>query len=117
MRAFSWVVSQDVVQESSEGRRADRKSQRAPALALGCHRESPPGLGCDTSNLNDDRRHDGASYAPGEEPRRNQYTLNLLPVDLFAVRSMFANRHPDPIAALSDMVVEQIVERERRQHS
>jgi hypothetical protein len=41
----------------------------------------------------------------------------LLPVDLFAVRSMFANRHPDPIAAFSDTVVEQIVERERRQHS
>jgi hypothetical protein len=41
----------------------------------------------------------------------------LLPVDLFAVKSMFANRHPDAIAALSDMVVGQIVERERRQHS
>jgi hypothetical protein len=41
----------------------------------------------------------------------------LLPVDLFAVKSMFANRHPDPIAALSDMIVGQIVERERHQHS
>jgi hypothetical protein len=41
----------------------------------------------------------------------------LLPVDLFAVKSMFANRHPDSIAALSDMVVGQIVERERHQHS
>ena len=117
MRAFSWVVSQDVVQEFSEGRRADRKSQRAPALALGCHRESPAGLGCDTSDLNDDRRHDGASYAPGEEPRRNQYILIPMPVDLFAVKSMSANRHPDSIAALSDMVFEQIVERERPQHS
>ena len=68
------VVSLDVVSECSKGRRADRKSQRAPAVALGCHRESPVGLGCNTSNLNrgltDDRRHDGASYAPGEEPRR-----------------------------------------------
>jgi hypothetical protein len=110
-------VSQDVVQEFSEGRRADRKSRRAPALALGCHRESPAGLDCDTSDLNDDRRHDGASYAPGEEPRRNQHILILLPVDLFAVKSMSANRHPDSIAALSDMVFEQIVERERPQHS
>lgn len=41
----------------------------------------------------------------------------MLPVDLSAVKSMFANRHPDSIAALSDMVVGQIVERERRQHS
>jgi len=41
----------------------------------------------------------------------------LLPVDLFAVKSMFANRHPDSIAALSDMVVGQIFERERHQHS
>ena len=44
-------MSLDVVKEFSEGRRADRKSQRAPALALGCDRESPAGLGCDTSNL------------------------------------------------------------------
>ena len=36
----------------SEGRRADRKSQRALALALGGHRETPVGLGCDTSDLN-----------------------------------------------------------------
>jgi hypothetical protein len=41
----------------------------------------------------------------------------LLPVDLFAVKSMFANRHPESIAALSDMIVGQIVERERHQHS
>jgi hypothetical protein len=40
-----------------------------------------------------------------------------MPVDLFAVKSMSANRHPDSIAALSDMVFEQIVERERPQHS
>jgi hypothetical protein len=110
-------VSQDVVQEFSEGRRADRKSRRAPALALGCHRESPAGLGCDTSDLNDDRRHDGASYAPGEEPRRNQYSLILMPVDLLALKNMSAHRHPGSIAALSDMVVDQIVEMERPQHS
>jgi len=45
---------------------------------------------------------------------RNQYILIFLPGDLFAVKSMFVNRHPDSIVALSDIVVEQIDHRKLR---
>ncbi len=45
---------------------------------------------------------------------RNQYILVFLPGDLFAVKSMFVNRHPDSIVTLSDTVVEQIDHRKLR---
>lgn len=45
---------------------------------------------------------------------RNQYILIFLPGDLFAVKSMFVNRHPDSIVTLSDAVVEQIDHRKLR---
>lgn len=46
---------------------------------------------------------------------RNQYILIFLPGDLFAVKSMFVNRHPDSIVTLSDAVVEQIDHRKLRE--
>jgi len=48
---------------------------------------------------------------------RNQYILIFLPTDLFAVKSMFVNRHPDSIVTLSDAVVEQIDHRKLREVS
>jgi CRP/FNR family transcriptional regulator len=46
---------------------------------------------------------------------RSQYILTFLPGDLFAVKSMFVNRHPDSIETLSDTVVEQIDHRTLRE--
>lgn len=48
---------------------------------------------------------------------RNQYILIFLPGDLFAVKSMYVNRHPDSIVTLSDAVVEQIDHRKLREFS
>ena len=45
---------------------------------------------------------------------RNQYILVFLSGDLFAVKSMFVNRHPDSIVTLSDTVFEQIDHRKLR---
>jgi CRP/FNR family transcriptional regulator len=48
---------------------------------------------------------------------RSQYILIFLPGDLFAVKSMYVNRHPDSIVTLSDAVVEQIDHRKLREAS
>ncbi len=45
---------------------------------------------------------------------RGQFILIFLPGDLFGVKSMFVNKHPDAIETLSDMVLEQIDYRELR---
>jgi CRP/FNR family transcriptional regulator, anaerobic regulatory protein len=46
---------------------------------------------------------------------RSQFILTFLPGDIFAVKSMFVNRHPDAIEALSDVIVEQIDHRRLRE--
>jgi CRP/FNR family transcriptional regulator len=46
---------------------------------------------------------------------RSQFILTFLPGDLYAVKSMFVNRHPDAIEALSDVIVEQIDHRRLRE--
>lgn len=45
---------------------------------------------------------------------RTQYILIFLPGDIFAVKSLFMNRHPDAIVTLSDVVVEHIDHRKLR---
>ena len=39
---------------------------------------------------------------------RNQFILIFLPGDLFGVKSMFLNRHPDSIKAISNVVAERV---------
>lgn len=46
---------------------------------------------------------------------RSQFILIFLPGDLFAVKSMYVNRHPDSIVTLSDVVIEQIDHRKLRE--
>jgi CRP/FNR family transcriptional regulator len=46
---------------------------------------------------------------------RSQYILIFLPGDLFAVKSMFVNRHPDSIETLSDTIVQQVDHRKLRE--
>ena len=49
------------------------------------------------------------------EDGRNAFILIFLPGDIFAVKSMFVDRHPDEVRALSDIEVEQIDQRVLRE--
>jgi CRP-like cAMP-binding protein len=43
---------------------------------------------------------------------RDQYILIFMPSDLFAVKSMFVERHPDDVRTLSDCLIERLHHRE-----
>lgn len=49
------------------------------------------------------------------EDGRSAFILIFMPGDLFGVKSMFVNRHPDEVRALSDIEVEQIEQRTLRE--
>jgi hypothetical protein len=107
-RSFSCVTSGNATLPGFFDDRPSRRPRPGRALALAVRATEALRRRVNTTSVDATLTQGWTARARKLPAGHVQYILIYLPGDRFALKNMSVNRHPEPIVALSDIVVEQI---------